>query len=108
MRPEEGASASHSSLEPAATEWSALEAEFTETPRISHEPLLEDLSVLRNCAAVLVIGGTFDPFTRAHLEVPHAVADALGADALLYVPARRNPLKEQHAAASNEDRLEMI
>lgn len=73
-----------------------------------HEPLLRDLAPLKECTKLLIVGGTFDPFTRAHLEVPHHVAELVGADAVLYVPAKQNPLKSAAASASGIDRLLMI
>lgn len=72
------------------------------------EPLVGNLSSLGRFPHILIAGGTFDPFTQAHLEVPRQVAEAIGAQAILYVPAKHNPLKPKHALASDEDRLNMI
>jgi nicotinate-nucleotide adenylyltransferase len=76
--------------------------------RQEHEPLVEDLSVFRNLESLLIVGGTFDPFTKAHQAVPKTVAGLLDAQATLYIPANQNPKKARHSSVSNEDRLEMI
>ncbi len=92
------------SLAPELEEVSA----YSVTSRFEHEPVLTDLSSLRGIASVLVVGGTFDPFTRAHLEVPHHVAELLGVQALLYIPVQQNPLKTSGPQAESADRLAMI
>ena len=56
----------------------------------------------------LVFGGSFDPPHRAHVELPRRAAEAIGADRVLYVPARINPLKQATPPASTEDRLAML
>lgn len=57
---------------------------------------------------VLVFGGTFDPPHRAHVDLPLAAMERLGADWLLYVPAARSPHKSSGPEASDEDRLAML
>ena len=57
---------------------------------------------------VAVYGGTFDPPTRAHVELPLAVADAIGADHLLIIPASASPFKPGGAHATDEQRLRML
>lgn len=61
-------------------------------------------------APVLLFGGTFDPPHRAHVELPSRVRDALFGDEgwLVYVPAARNPLKNEGPVASDADRAEML
>lgn len=44
---------------------------------------------------LLLYGGTFDPPHRAHVELPRLVAQRLGCDQILYIPARSSPLKER-------------
>jgi nicotinate-nucleotide adenylyltransferase len=56
----------------------------------------------------IVFGGSFDPPHRAHVEWPRRAAKAIGAERVLYVPARINPLKQQTPPASPEDRLAML
>ena len=56
----------------------------------------------------IVFGGSFDPPHRAHVEWPRRAADAIGAERVIYVPARINPLKQQTPPASPEDRLAML
>jgi nicotinate-nucleotide adenylyltransferase len=57
---------------------------------------------------VLVFGGTFDPPTRAHIEMPRLVLERTGADQLVYVPAARSPHKRENPAASDADRVAML
>lgn len=56
----------------------------------------------------LLFGGTFDPPHRAHLELPRIAADAIGADEVVYVPAARNPLKEDAEQSAADHRLRML
>ncbi len=52
-------------------------------------------------------GGTFDPPHRAHLRVAAAAADAFHLDRVLFAPTGIQPLKDEPAAASFEDRVAM-
>lgn len=56
----------------------------------------------------LIFGGTFDPPHRAHLELPSAAAQAVGADVIVYVPAAQNPLKSAGDTSSAAHRLRML
>lgn len=53
-----------------------------------------------------IVGGTFDPIHRAHVEIPLRLAGDLGWDHLLYVPAWQQPFKG--AATSPFHRHAMI
>lgn len=57
---------------------------------------------------ILVFGGTFDPPHIAHVQLPAIVAEKLGCDRVLYVPARQNPLKSEAPLSSDKDRLAML
>ncbi|MBL7033848.1 MAG: nicotinate (nicotinamide) nucleotide adenylyltransferase [Candidatus Delongbacteria bacterium] len=57
---------------------------------------------------VLFMGGTFDPVHRGHLAMAHQAYQTLRPDLLLFVPAARNPLKEQQPLATTMQRLEML
>jgi nicotinate-nucleotide adenylyltransferase len=57
---------------------------------------------------VAVCGGTFDPPTRAHVELPIAATQAIGAGWLLVIPASASPFKPGGAHASDEQRLRML
>ncbi len=64
---------------------------------------------------VVLVGGTFDPPHRAHVEMAAAARDALmqreggrGAGVLVFVPAARSPHKEHGPIASDADRLAML
>jgi len=65
------------------------------------------LDVPSDARAVLVFGGAFDPPHRAHIALPQMVAERVGADWVLYIPAAAPPLKEG-PEASGEDRIAML
>ena len=55
-----------------------------------------------------VYGGSFDPIHVGHLAIARAALDGAKLDRVLFVPARRSPLKESGPVASAEDRLAML
>ena len=56
----------------------------------------------------LVFGGTFDPPHRVHVAMARAAADALGARAVLVIPAAINPQRvDGRPPAPGEERLAM-
>jgi len=55
-----------------------------------------------------VYGGTFDPIHVGHLAIARAALDGAKLDRVLFVPARRSPLKESGPVASADDRLAML
>jgi len=57
---------------------------------------------------IALLGGTFDPVHLGHTTVASAAVEHLGAEKVLFVPARRSPLKKCFPIASDEDRLNMI
>jgi nicotinate-nucleotide adenylyltransferase len=57
---------------------------------------------------VLIFGGTFDPPHRAHVLLPPLVAERLGCEHILYVPAAINPLKTDSPPTPAHHRLEML
>jgi nicotinate-nucleotide adenylyltransferase len=57
---------------------------------------------------IVLFGGTFDPVHMGHTTVAAAAGDGVGADKVIFVPARRSPLKAFFPEASDEDRLEMV
>lgn len=56
----------------------------------------------------LIFGGSFDPPHRAHVTLPPLVADQLGADRLLYIPAAISPLKSDSTPTDASHRLAML
>jgi nicotinate-nucleotide adenylyltransferase len=56
----------------------------------------------------LVFGGTFDPPTHAHIALPRAVADHVGADLVRYVPAAVSPHKTDSPPRSAHHRVAML
>ncbi len=57
---------------------------------------------------LVVYGGTFDPPHRAHVELPRLVAERIGADGVLYVPAGLPPHKLDKHQTPAEHRLAML
>lgn len=55
-----------------------------------------------------ILGGTFDPPHRGHLQVASAAIAALELDEVVFVPAARNPLKKDPTKASTKHRLAMV
>ena len=54
-----------------------------------------------------ICGGTFDPFHRGHLDPIVAARDALQWDRVLYIPAYRQPFKQDREHASGYHRFAM-
>jgi nicotinate-nucleotide adenylyltransferase len=54
-----------------------------------------------------ICGGTFDPFHRGHLDPVLAVRDAMQWDRVIYIPAHRQPFKEEREFASPFHRFSM-
>ena len=59
-------------------------------------------------ATVLWYGGSFDPPTNAHRDLPEAARNAIDASALVYCPAARSPHKPDPPIAPAKDRLDML
>jgi len=55
-----------------------------------------------------VFGGTFDPVHVGHLAIAHAALESVPLDRVLFVLAKRSPLKERGPVASEGDRLKML
>lgn len=55
-----------------------------------------------------VFGGTFDPVHVGHLSIAQAALECVPLDRIVFVPARRSPLKDRGPLASEEDRLAML
>ena len=57
---------------------------------------------------IALFGGMFDPIHLGHIAVTSEAAEHIGAEKILFIPAKRSPLKESFPEASGEDRLKMI
>jgi nicotinate-nucleotide adenylyltransferase len=55
-----------------------------------------------------VFGGTFDPVHVGHLAIANAALESVPLDRVLFVLARRAPLKETDPIAAEGDRLKML
>ncbi len=57
---------------------------------------------------IALFGGTFDPIHSGHVRVADAAAKQIGAEKVVFIPAKRSPLKRFLPHASDADRLRMI
>lgn len=55
-----------------------------------------------------VFGGTFDPVHVGHLSIAQAALECVPLDRVIFVPARRSPLKDRGPFAPEQDRLAML
>lgn len=69
-------------------------------------------NLLVNCfmknRKIALFGGTFDPVHLGHTIVAAAAADHIGAEEIIFIPAKRSPFKKSFPKASDEDRFAMI
>jgi nicotinate-nucleotide adenylyltransferase len=54
------------------------------------------------------MGGTFDPVHFGHLIMAESVMNSLKADGMIFVPARRHPLKSDDKLSDYGDRAKMV
>ncbi len=57
---------------------------------------------------IVLFGGTFDPIHLGHATIAAAAVERIGAEKIIFVPAKRSPLKDSLPKAGDDDRLEMI
>jgi len=57
---------------------------------------------------IALFGGTFDPVHLGHTIVAADVVGRIEAEKIIFVPAKRSPLKGFSPVANDDDRLEMI
>jgi nicotinate-nucleotide adenylyltransferase len=57
---------------------------------------------------IALFGGTFDPTHLGHTIVAADAAEHIGAEKIVFIPAKRSPLKALLPEASDDDRLAMI
>lgn len=57
---------------------------------------------------IILFGGTFDPVHIAHTEVARESVIKIGAEKVIFIPAKKSPLKQTGPVASDNDRLQMI
>jgi len=57
---------------------------------------------------IALFGGTFDPIHLGHTTVAADAAKHIGAEKIIFIPAKRSPLKGFLPKANDGDRLEMI
>jgi nicotinate-nucleotide adenylyltransferase len=59
-------------------------------------------------AHTLIYGGTFDPIHHGHLITARSARELLGADRVLFIPARVSPHKVEGRSADGDHRLAML
>ncbi|MHC4310755.1 MAG: nicotinate-nucleotide adenylyltransferase [Planctomycetota bacterium] len=57
---------------------------------------------------IALFGGTFDPIHLGHTTVTADTAEHIGAEEIVFIPAKRSPLKGFLPKASGDDRFKMI
>ncbi len=57
---------------------------------------------------IAIYGGTFDPIHHGHLIVAREALERLGADEVVFIPARVSPFRKTAPVARDEIRLSMI
>ncbi len=57
---------------------------------------------------IALLGGTFDPIHLGHIAVAADAAKMIGAEKIIFVPAKRSPLKGFFPRAGDSDRFKMI
>ncbi|MBN2019265.1 MAG: nicotinate (nicotinamide) nucleotide adenylyltransferase [Sedimentisphaerales bacterium] len=57
---------------------------------------------------IVLFGGTFDPIHLGHTAVAASASEQIDADQVVFVPAKRSPLKTFFPEAGDEDRLAMV
>src|SRR5207249_6799013 len=57
---------------------------------------------------IAIYGGTFDPIHHGHLIIAREAFEILGAEEVIFVPARVSPFKKTTPVASGEIRLLML
>lgn len=57
---------------------------------------------------IALFGGTFDPVHLGHTIVAGAAAESIGAERIIFVPAKLSPLKGSMPRASDIDRFRML
>jgi nicotinate-nucleotide adenylyltransferase len=57
---------------------------------------------------IALFGGTFDPVHLGHTTVAEDAARGIGAEKIIFIPAKRSPLKGFLPKANDKHRLEMI
>jgi len=56
---------------------------------------------------IALFGGTFDPIHLGHTTVVAVAGEGIGADKVIFVPAKRSPLKAFFPEAGDEDRRQI-
>lgn len=57
---------------------------------------------------IALFGGTFDPVHLGHIIVSAAAAEHIGAEKIIFIPAKQSPLKRLPPQTSDTDRFNMI
>jgi nicotinate-nucleotide adenylyltransferase len=57
---------------------------------------------------IALFGGTFDPIHLGHTTVAADAAKRIGAEKIIFIPAKRSPLKGFFPIAGDSDRFQMI
>lgn len=85
---------------------------FEEPVFIFYSPIffgvLKSFKLMVTRRKIALFGGTFDPVHIGHTIVAGASAEHIGADRIIFIPAKLSPLKGSLPKASDIDRFRMI
>jgi nicotinate-nucleotide adenylyltransferase len=57
---------------------------------------------------IILFGGTFDPVHSGHIEVCKCALEKTGGEKVIFIPAKRSPLKQAAPRVSDEHRMKML
>jgi len=57
---------------------------------------------------IILFGGTFDPVHLGHTEVTKAASAEIGAEKVIFIPAKQSPLKQNQPRVGDQHRIRMI
>jgi nicotinate-nucleotide adenylyltransferase len=81
------------------------QGDLPESLQLRRDPVLNSFYGLSGKIGIL--GGSFDPVQRAHIEIARIAKKEHGLDKVVLIPAYQNPLKDRKAV-SGDNRLEML
>ena len=67
----------------------------------------DEISDIKNCKKIAIMGGTFDPIHYGHLVAAETVRMEIGAQKVLFIPTGRPPHKNNKTVEHDEHRYLM-
>ena len=66
------------------------------------------LEKLKGCKSFAILGGTFDPVHKGHVEIAKSVLKQTGAEKILFIPSGNPPHKDERMVTDKFHRLNML